>query len=79
MVSVWSPQDGVQSRGYSDGNVKLNALQNLFFPKQSIREIHGFDNIKAELTPNPGLIDSHNILKTAPIWDKYVIPNLSNR
>jgi hypothetical protein len=89
-ISIYSPQDGVQTRGYIDVDPHLGGF---FLPKEELRILPDFNNIRVDqvtqkqfmdwktgqieqYTISPGLIEAHTNLRTAPIWDQYVKPNL---
>ena len=74
LINVYSPQDGVQTRGYFDGSPYLGVFM---MPKEELRTIAGFNNIEVIqsifTTPTSGHIN----LKTPEVWNNYVLPNLN--
>ncbi len=77
LVSIYSPQDGVQNRGYIDGSVRRAAIKTIFSSHDELRTIPDFNNIKVEQPFFTNPVDGHTNLKTAPVWNKYVKPNLN--
>jgi len=86
LINVYSLQDGVQPRGYIDGNV----LKGIFTtPNENLRFINGFTNVEVDQSkynkyldwktgliyynsPNP--IVGHSNLHSAPVWNQYAAP-----
>ncbi len=74
LVSIYGNRDGIQTRGYVDGNIVNGALAQ---ENYTLQIMNGFKNIKVQQPFYYYPLIGHINLKSEKVWHNFVVPNLN--